>query len=80
MKLLYLEVRDHAQSGGWKTISRINLKPAIIKVIGWLVKEDKDVLILTQGIGEHDDDYVLGFASVIKSTIVKRRELKNVST
>ena len=74
-KLLYLEVDDHSQQSGWTWGPDIEVKNHIIKVVGWFVKEDDERVILTHGI-DTESPFVMGYFSVIKSAIKKRRVLQ----
>ena len=71
-KLLYLEVDDHAQQTGWTWKHDIKMQGHPIKCVGWLVKEDDKRIVLTQGY-DTESAYTLGFFTVIKSTIIKKR-------
>ena len=70
-----MELYDHSQDSGWKEIEKLDANPAIIKVIGWIVKEDNKTMYISQG---YDPlaSFCLGWFCLLKADIVKKVEIK----
>ena len=76
---IYVEWEDHcqvvAQGSSWMGVNDVRNEPSVIKSLGWIVKEDKDYLTIA---GCHDTEGgdIKGVSTIIKSCIVKRKNLK----
>ena len=73
--LYYIELYDHSQDSGWKEIDKLEMEPAIIKVVGWIVKEDEKMMYISQGY-DPIDNYCLGWFCLLKADILKKVKIK----
>lgn len=81
MKLVYVEWVDHCSFtvAQWRTKEEYNvLEPPLCKTVGWILKEDKDMMIVVQTHQEHEelDDQFVGEMCILKGCIKFMKEIK----
>lgn len=73
-KIVYFEWRDAAGRDGWIPADHLP-NTALVKSVGWVLKEDKDTIWITSG-WEPAQDGAMGAIAVPKAWIKKRRYIK----
>jgi len=83
MKLVYIEWLDHCSftDNDWKDIDEFDdVKPQLIKTVGWILKEDDKMIIVVSTKHEKEfdgfDDKYTGDMCIIKGCIQKMKVLK----
>lgn len=83
MKLVYIEWLDHCSfsDGGWSELEEFDdVKPQLIKTVGWVLKEDNKMVIVVSTKHEKEidgfGDRYSGDMCIIKGCIQKMKELK----
>lgn len=77
-KLLFVRWQDHHtfHENKWRDIDEFEEVPVYeVQSIGWLVKENKNHLIVAAHCA-FDVDQITGEMMILKKTIVERREIK----
>jgi hypothetical protein len=82
LKLVYVEWFDHCSFtvAQWRTKEEYDvLQPPLCKTVGWILKEDKDKMIVVQTWQESEefDDQFVGEMCIIKGNIKVIRELND---
>lgn len=76
LKLEIVEWLDHAgdvDSRQWKRIEELPKNPLSVTSIGWVLREDKQLLILASACGE---EVYSSVQEILKAAIVSRRKVK----
>jgi hypothetical protein len=79
MKAVYIEWEDHCQvlpdgGGAWIEADLLSNKPAVIKSVGFVLKEDEHYLTIGS-CQDADEDAFKGVSVIIKSCIVIRKDI-----
>lgn len=73
----YIEWDDHASGCGWLQKEHTNTEPVRCVSAGWVIKEDKSVVVLASMLDQQDDFGKSGSRMyILKSCITFRKKLK----
>lgn len=75
MKHVYVKWEDHSSGNGWAKNEDIDTKPVVVETTGWVLKEDKRVLVLINTIDQTSEASVQRMY-VLKSDILKRKTVR----
>ncbi len=75
MKAIYIEWKDAEDCNEWEDINEIPNSLPLIKEVGWLIKENKECIIICR---DYDDknQKVAGRITIPKAWIKKRKIIK----
>lgn len=81
MKLVYVTWLDHCSftNSMWRVKEEYDaLSPPLCQTVGWVLKEDDDMMVVVQTFQEHDDfdDQFCGEMCILKTNIKTLKELK----
>lgn len=74
---IYVEWYDHASASGWEKTNNLDLEPLVCKTVGWVLKEDKNVMCIGSTMQENmglDNSAIRTY--VLKKDIRKRKVLR----
>lgn len=83
--LVYVEWLDHAgqASNRWEYESDLGtLQPGLVRSVGWVIREDRQALVIVSNHAEHSEDYepeLQGVHCILKSCITRRVTLRDPS-
>jgi len=72
--LLKVEWEDHWGRSGWTALSELSLEPITINSIGYVIKEDDNILILSSCVDENKNYSTI--QTIIKKCITKLTKVK----
>lgn len=73
--MLIVKWKDHAGEAGWKEDVKDFHSPALVKSVGWLLKEDDEGITLS-GARASDGSQISQLQYLLKSCIIKRTVVK----
>ena len=77
--LLHVIWEDHASHDPWTDFDAVDMTPALVHTIGWVIKEDQRLLCLGANI-RHNAEKVFGVTYIVKSCIRARKEVDSPLT
>ena len=75
--LVVIELRDHTSMDGWMTNEQTildELKPLLVKSVGWLYRETAEGFILLGAISQENEHVAMG-QFILKSATINKREI-----
>jgi hypothetical protein len=76
--VVLIEWLDHSSLDGnqWQTMENAEtLAPVIVRSIGWLLREDKETLVLVPHTSD-ENGMVFGEVCILKRVVIKRKKLR----
>lgn len=70
----YIEFEDHAAGAGWLEPKEFKATPLMIKAVGWVVKENRKMVVLGGCIGMNDKTSTVR-QYILKRDITKRKRI-----
>jgi hypothetical protein len=72
--LVHVIWEDHASLDAWSTFDDIDITPALVHTVGWVIKETRTLLVVASNM-RHNAERCFGITYIIKSCIRARQRV-----
>lgn len=72
-KLYYLEWKDHSGGSGWRETSEIDPDTLIVKSVGWIVAETRDLYLTCAAMDSPGS--TVNYLKILKNCITKKKRI-----
>ncbi len=80
LKLVYIEWEDARSIGSsWRDVKELlenaGAVPIIVKEVGWIVKEDKDTIVIVSSLDERKDKTFVSDGTILPKSLIRKRKV-----